>query len=232
MEPSKLLEYYSRRAREYERVYDKPERQRDLGHLARSVEAEVSGHDVLEVACGTGYWTERYAHAARSVLGVDNSAEVLAVAESKTYPPRRVRFVRGDAYALDDALDDAAADALAVVPTAPCTAAVAAFWWSHVPNARRSTFLRSLHGCLSPGAVVWICDNRYVEGSSTPVSHADAAGNTYQRRRLSDGSEHVVLKNFPTAAELRASVAGAASEVEVEHLEYFWILRYVLKRSS
>ena len=223
VEQSNLLEYYSRRAREFERVYEKPERQRDLGRLARSVEAEVSGHDVLEVACGTGYWTERYAHAARSVLALDASAEALAIAESKTYPPRRVRFARGDAYAL--------ADDVAVESTAPF-AAVAAFWWSHVPKERLSTFLRSLHRCLSPGAVVWMCDNRYVEASSTPISHTDAAGNTYQRRRLSDGSEHVVLKNFPTASELRASVSGAASEVQVEQLEYYWVLRYVLSSAS
>ncbi|MEM6990178.1 MAG: class I SAM-dependent methyltransferase [Myxococcota bacterium] len=221
---SNLLEYYGRRAREFERVYDKPERQRDLARLARSVEAELSGRDVLEVACGTGYWTERYAHAARSVLAVDASTEVLALAESKTFPPGRVRFARGDAYALGN-------DGV-VGSAAPFDAAVAAFWWSHVPKQRVCAFLRSLHRCLCPGAVVWICDNRYVEASSTPVSHTDAAGNTYQRRQLDDGSEHVVLKNFPAASELRGSMSGVAAEVRVEELEYYWVLRYVVPSAS
>ncbi len=219
MEPSDLLDYYRRRAGEYERVYDKPERQADLARLTSLVRSAATDHDVLEVACGTGYWTERLAPSARSVVAVDACPEVLAVAQRKPYPGQCVRFARGDAYALNDDV--------AIGSAAPFTAAIAAFWWSHVPRARIPAFVRSLHGCLSPGAVVWICDNRYVAGSSTPVLHTDAEGNTYQRRRLGDGSAHVVLKNFPTARELRASVADVASEVEVEQLEYYWILRYV-----
>ena len=67
-------------------------------------------------------------------------------------------------------------------------------------------------------------DNRYVPGSSTPVSHTDAQGNTYQRRRLEDGSEHSVLKNFPTPAQLRQAFAGLADEVDVLELPYYWLL--------
>jgi len=53
-------------------------------------------------------------------------------------------------------------------------------------------------------------DNRYVEGSSTPISRRDAQGNTYQARKLDNGSAHEVLKNFPTERELieRASAHG------------------------
>ena len=50
-------------------------------------------------------------------------------------------------------------------------------------------------------------DNRYVEGSSTPVTERDADGNGYQLRKLADGSTHRVLKNFPTEAELEALAA-------------------------
>lgn len=50
-----LLEYYRRRAAEYEKVYDKPERQADLRRLRAVVPAYFSQRRVLEVACGTGY---------------------------------------------------------------------------------------------------------------------------------------------------------------------------------
>jgi len=38
-----------------------------------------------------------------------------------------------------------------------------------------------------------------------------------------------VLKNFPTESELRAAVEGLADDVQVEFLQYFWILNYAPK---
>ena len=70
-------------------------------------------------------------------------------------------------------------------------------------------------------------DNAYVEGSSTPISRADEQGNTYQLRRLDDGSTHEVLKNFPTESELVLAVDGLAAKVRVEFLRYYWVLSYV-----
>ena len=55
---------------------------------------------------------------------------------------------------------------------------------------------------------------------------------TYQIRRLDDGSTHEVLKNFPTDPELRAAVQDLASDVRVELLEYYWILSYVSRRDA
>ena len=75
-------------------------------------------------------------------------------------------------------------------------------------------------------------DNVYVAGSSTPLSRTDAYGNTYQLRRLDNGSTHEVLKNFPTEPELRDTVAGLADEVHAEFLRYYWILSYTPKRDA
>ncbi len=47
-------------------------------------------------------------------------------------------------------------------------------------------------------------DNKYVTGSSTPISRTDAHGNTYQNRPLKDGSTHEVLKNFPSHLQLQS----------------------------
>jgi hypothetical protein len=61
-------------------------------------------------------------------------------------------------------------------------------------------------------------DNRYVEGSSTPVTERDAEGNGYQSRKLADGSTHLVLKNFPTEAELRSLAADLGEQPGVHGL--------------
>ena len=53
-----IEEYYARRAREYERIYAIPERQADLRRLREWVLDFAASRQLLEIACGTGYWTE------------------------------------------------------------------------------------------------------------------------------------------------------------------------------
>ena len=45
-------------------------------------------------------------------------------------------------------------------------------------------------------------------------------------RRLGDGTEFEVRKNFHDAAELRGVLAGRAAGVELHELQYYWALRY------
>ena len=209
-----MVSYYAERAKEYERIYAKPERQADLMELRGFIERTFAGADVLEVACGTGYWTEVLARSASSVFATDINEEVLAIARAKPINPQKVQFHRQDAYA----------------PPATSrwfTAGLAAFWWSHIPRAKVRDFLRSFHDLFSPGAKVVFIDNVYVAGSSTPISRRDESGDTYQVRKLDDGSTHEVLKNFPTETELRAAVHGLAQNVEVQLLKYYWVLSYV-----
>ena len=212
--------YYARRAAEYESVYAKPERQSDLARMRRDIPALFMGERVLEIACGTGYWTPLIAAQAESVLALDYNEETLAIAKSKTYRKANVRFERGDAYDLPAWKES-------------FSAAYAGFWWSHVPLGKIDFFLDHLRSRLEPRARVAFMDNRYVEGSSTPISRRDAEGNTYQARRLSDGSSHEVLKNFPTTAELRARLARLGTDVAITEYQYYWVAAYrIMPRST
>jgi ubiquinone/menaquinone biosynthesis C-methylase UbiE len=208
-----MASYYARRAAEYDLIFDKPERQDDLRALRFFVTEAFEGRDVLEIACGTGYWTQVLARSAASVTALDINNEVLEIARAKPIPLETVEFRREDVYALPSF-------------SKLFSGALAGFWWSHVPKACQRSFLTGLHRALAPGATVVFIDNAYVEGSSTPISRRDADGNTYQRRTLSDGSTHEVLKNFPTEEELRHALDGLASDVRVGFLPHFWILTY------
>ena len=211
-----LAAFYARRAAEYERIYAKPERQADLALLRGRIAALFTGRSVLEVACGTGYWTAVIAPQAKAITAIDAVEETLAIARSKQYPAGRVEFVQGDAYALPEL--GRRHDAL-----------FAGFWWSHVPLARLDGFLAAAAQAVAPGALVAFLDNRYVEGSSTPLSRRDAEGNAYQTRKLEDGSTHEVLKNFPSERELVETASKHGRQVSVEWLEYYWLLTYRTK---
>lgn len=184
-----LHDYYCARAPEYDRIYLKPERQADLRAIRTWLPTVFAGQSVLDVACGTGYWTQYLAPVAKGVLAIDAAPQTLEIARQRVMAGE-VRFAVGDAY-----------DLAATDPRPQ--SAFAGFWFSHIPRSRIPEFLAGLHRALVPGARVVFLDNRFVEGSSTPVSERDEEGNTYQLRRLDDGSTHRVLKNFPTQLELR-----------------------------
>ena len=212
MASPELLEYYRRRAVEYEAIYAKPERQGDLARLRKVIPEKLRDRRVLEVACGTGYWTELVADVARELVATDLAEEPMRIAQAKRYM-QAPRFVLADAYALPESLGR-------------FDAALAVFWWSHVPRERIGEFLQSLHGRLEPGAHVVLIDNLYVEGSSTVISEIDAQGNTYQLRSLSgDGTAVRVLKNFPSEEELRSWLPES---LNLERLEYYWLADYAL----
>ena len=213
---TELAGYYAARAQEYERIYDKPERQADLTRLKRLIPAYFAGRDVLEIACGTGYWTQFIAPAARKVTGTDINPETLAIARTKDFPAGRVSLEVADAHRLFDRYSG-------------YTGAFAGFWWSHLTRAERRGFLDTLHRALAPGAVVVMLDNAYVEGSSTPIAYVDAAGNSFQRRKLDDGSQHDVLKNFPTESELRSDLGTRGAGAEYTQLDYYWLFKYSVR---
>ena len=69
-------------------------------------------------------------------------------------------------------------------------------------------------------------DNQFVPGSNTPISRTDDDGNTYQTRKLENGNEYEILKNFPDEKEIRAILGNSAREICWTELTYYWFLTY------
>jgi demethylmenaquinone methyltransferase/2-methoxy-6-polyprenyl-1,4-benzoquinol methylase len=208
----KLAAYYARIATRYESIYAKPERQADLRALEARVRKMLAGRRVLELACGTGYWTDVFAEQAAAVTALDLNDEMLAIARTKKQAGK-VDFVRGSVYEIPDF--GRSHDAL-----------FAGFWWSHVPLQGLDAFLDQVERSVAPGALIAFLDNRYVEGSSTPVARRDEHGNGYQARKLGDGSTHEVMKNFPQAGELIRRACRHGWGAHVDLFEYYWLLTW------
>ena len=211
----RMAEYYAQRAHSYERIYHKPERQADLRAIETWLGPLFSGRTVLELACGTGWWTAHGARAAKRWLATDLNPETMALARAKPMPAQ-VEFRELDAYALAPLHGEA------------FDAAFAGFWVSHVPLQRLRGWLATLHDRLAPGAQVVLLDNAFVAGSSTPISRRDEAGNTYQQRPLPDGSMHEVLKNFPAPADAIAALGAGVQYARWHAWPHYWALSYTL----
>ncbi len=208
-----MQSYYATRAPEYDNIYLKPERQHDLRAIESWLPPIFSNATVLEVACGTGYWTQFIEPAAAHIVAIDASSETMDIAKRRV-PEGKTKFLAGDAYNLSHNLGK-------------FNAAFAGFWFSHVPKARRHEFLHGLNALLIRGAKVVLLDNLYVESSSSPITETDADGNTYQARKLKDGSTHRVLKNFPSEAELQSLLCGLGKLGTLPTWEHFWAFEYV-----
>jgi demethylmenaquinone methyltransferase/2-methoxy-6-polyprenyl-1,4-benzoquinol methylase len=171
---------------------------------------------VLEVACGTGWWTQFIAPVAARMTATDALAEPMAFARLRP-GVERVSFVQADAYALPQSLGN-------------FDAAFAGLWISHVPVGRRREFLAGVHARLVAGARVVLIDNTEAQCERLPIACRDAAGNTYQTRVLPDGTAHRVLKNFPAENELRAMVGGPGVHALYWRGVHFWAFCYELAR--
>lgn len=207
-----LRKYYAARAGEYDEIYHRPDRQADLRALEQWLPPLFAGRQVLEIACGTGYWTEFLAPVAARLLALDCAPQTLEIARGKVAAPH-VSFIVGDAYEIPAGLGE-------------LDAAFAGFWFSHVPRRRQREFLEGLGRALLPGARVVLLDNFFVPGKSSPIAERDADGDTYQARRLKNGSVHRVLKNFPEEQELRNLISGLGAAPAYRHFGYYWTFEY------
>lgn len=152
-------------------------RSKEYDHVAHCPRAPVEGRAVLEIAAGTGYWTDVIADCASEIAATDINMATLQVAMARRTWPDSVAFVAADAFALEDV-------------AGTFDAAFSGFFWSHVPLALIDDFLRGVFRRMSPGALMVALDNRYVEGSSHQITRKDEDGNTYQTRSLENGATY------------------------------------------
>lgn len=209
-------EFYAKSASSHDRVYDKPERQEDLAEMRDLVAETLSGHVVLELACGPGYWTRVIADTADSVLATDINPEMIEMARLRGLPADKVQYRVADAYDLPADLGS-------------FTAIFIGAWWSHVQRAEQERFLAQLSRKVGKDTMLVLLDDCYVEGSSDTVARTDLEGNTFQIRTAEDGQRYEVPKNYPSDSGLRKKMGSSVREIKITRLEYYWLLTCRLK---
>ena len=207
-----LVEYYKERAKEYEKIYEKPERQEELDRATKILQEIFFDKEVLELACGTGYWTERIAKTARSILATDINEAVIDIARQKIFSKASVNFQVQDIFNL--------------TPEYKYDSLFAGFIWSHIRLQDLDNFLSVVHNCVNPGGTIVFMDNNFVADSSRPITETDKQNNTYQARKLENGKDYLVLKNFPTQAAIRETLGDKARDITFHSLKYYWLVTY------
>jgi ubiquinone/menaquinone biosynthesis C-methylase UbiE len=194
---SEQAEYYRARAGEYDEWvlrrgrYDRGPEHRaewlgEVGIIARALEEAALSGDVVELACGTGWWTRRLAGPTTNILAVDSSVEVIDI-NRQSIGSARAAYVVGDIFSL---------------PVRKTFDAVFfSFWLSHVPPSRFEQFWDIVRRLLKPDGRVFFVDS-LLEQTSTARDHGALSDSGVVRRRLNDGREFDIVKVFYDPAGL------------------------------
>lgn len=213
--------YYRARAPEYDdwflrkgRYDDGPEENRRWFAEADEVREALGAFDprgrVLELACGTGWWTKELAARATELTAVDASAEVLELNRRRVGAAENVSYVCADIFAWE--------------PDGTYDVVFFGFWLSHVPSTEIGRFWEKVRRALTPGGRVFFVDS--LRSSTTvPWGEADRAGETdrVQRRSLSDGREYRVIKNRFDPERLRADLEAEGWRARIRTTGKFFL---------
>lgn len=198
------IAYYRARAPEYDATFAGAH---DPALVAALDAIRPSG-DVLELACGTGAWTEAIVrHPVRTVHCVDAAPEMLALHE------RRIR---------DDRVTREVGDLFEWRPARGFDLVTFGFWLSHVPPARFDLFWRTIDAALAPGGRAF-----FVDEDMRGLAHEQPGGDpdypTVQRRML-DGRTMTAIKVYhdPDVLADRLRAIGWRAEVRSAGDRFYW----------
>jgi ubiquinone/menaquinone biosynthesis C-methylase UbiE len=216
------VEYYRARAGEYDEWflrqgrYDRgPEANQawfdEVGEVRRALDAFGPEGRVLELAGGTGLWTQQLVQRANSVTVVDSSAEVLAINRERVGSDR-AQYIQADLFSWR--------------PGERYDVVFFGFWLSHVPPDRFASFWDLVRSCLHPGGRVFLVDSLYTDISTAIDHRLEGRDATTVTRRLNDGQEYRIVKVFHQPDELRAQLAGLDWNLTARSTAHYFLYGY------
>lgn len=219
----KQIEYYRARASEFDEWflrtgrYDRGEEHRrqwlaevDIARAALA-ECHPTGQ-ILELACGTGLWTEYLLPNAERMVAVDSSPEALEINRQRLHDDR-VEYVQDDLFQWS--------------PTEQYDFIFFGFWLSHVPASRFHSFWAMLQRALRRGGSIFFVDSLLTQ-QSTAKDHAvlDRSGRAV--RKLNDGREFEIVKVFYELKQLGAKLQDLGWHGTIQKTGDYFLYGHVL----
>jgi SAM-dependent methyltransferase len=213
------LDYYRARASEYDQWWLRQGRYdrgaalnaqwlADASVVSSALSSFRPTGRVLELACGTGIWTEQLLPFTSDLTALDGSPEMLAINAARLRSPL-VRYVEADLFRWQ--------------PSGQFDTVFFSFWLSHVPPELFADFWQLVRSCLAPGGRVFFVDSRH-EQTSTAVDHRlPEPEATVLRRRLNDGREFQIYKVFYNPADLTDRLSELGWQFDISQTEHYFI---------
>ena len=212
------IEYYRSRAPEYDEWFRRDGRYdhgesntqqwlEETAALGQVLAARAPFGRVLELAPGTGWWTEQLLPGATSITAVDASEEMIE------HNRRRTR---------SDVIEYVHSDIFDWEPTQAYDLVFFSFWLSHVPPSRFEGFWELVRRSLAPGGRVLFFDSA-TDSRGTARDQPVEPRRITQERRLNDGRTFEIFKVYYAPTELERELARLGWAVDVRGTARFFI---------
>ncbi|TFI51340.1 class I SAM-dependent methyltransferase [Mastigocladus laminosus UU774] len=216
------IEYYRQRASEYDEWflrqgrYDRGEKHRqqwfsEVAEVEAALYNAAPSGDILELACGTGLWTQHLVSFGTHLTAVDASVEVIALNQQRV----------GSA-----SVEYIVANLFDWFPAQQFDFIFFGFWLSHVPMERFVAFWQMVKEALKPNGRVFFIDS-LLNQESTARNHATLHQQGYSQRKLNDGRTYRVVKIFHEPLQLEKSLQNLGWSGSVNYTANYFLYSLV-----
>jgi 2-polyprenyl-3-methyl-5-hydroxy-6-metoxy-1,4-benzoquinol methylase len=192
------IQYYRERASEYDEWffrqgrYNRGEKHRqqwfsEVSKVEVALQYAAPSGNILELACGTGLWTQHLAPLATHLTAVDASPEVIVLNRQRV-GSAPVEYVVADLFNW--------------TPNQKFDFVFFGFWLSHVPMGQFVPFWQMVKEALNPNGRVFFVDSLPTQ-ESTARNHAPLNQQGYSERKLNNGRTYRVVKIFHESTQLQ-----------------------------
>lgn len=222
------VSYYKARAHEYDEWWQRHDQYDQGDEETASWQAEVTELEaaldkfaptgsVLELAYGTGWWTQRVARHADKLTCVDASAETMEINRNRL---NKARLPIPTYHAVD---------LFTWEPSETYDVVFFSFWISHIPPEKFEAFWSMVGRALKPGGRVFFMDTlpnkkaTYVEDKQDR-NHHTPSNNGIINRRMKDGSTFQIVKIFYDTEELSEHLGQLDWQADCWETENYFLL--------
>lgn len=163
---------------------------------------------VLEIASGTGIWTEAVVKTANTLTALDSSGEMLEKCKARLGTNPKTRYIVADFF---DWSPDQKYDAVTF-----------SFLISHVPASKLDEFVLKLSRCLRKGGRIFFVDQ---QTQAIKNETLEKPGGEVALRILENGKRFKVIKHFYSPEELKESFTAHGFTIEISSTpsHFFWV---------
>ena len=213
------IAYYQARASEYDEWflrqgrYDRgPEFKQqwfeEVEQVRNSLTRFKPDGKVLELACGTGLWTQQLLGHAQHITAVDAAAEVLKLNQQRLQSSK-VKYIQADIFTWQ--------------PEERYDVVFFSFWLSHVPSQYFEQFWQMVSRALKSRGRVFFVDSRHEPTSTARDHHLGEAHAGTAERRLNDGREYRIVKIFYEREQLEKRLSQLGWSVRVNETPNYFL---------